>query len=209
MASEEEIDLWNEIIEVTHAFEAELNTLVMSSLRFSLEGIARAEEEEIERMSEALEDLDVQNSHAWHVELYYSKMRTAAHNFALVGLVTRLQHWVERFVRLNKVKPEGEKNDHRLCKCLHGLNKAVNATPPIAVEFIDGLVTARDSVIHGDSKSTWFDEPHQKQRSVAQRFDDFGDLNVSQSDLEDAVQKSTQLVSWYESSLEKAGMKTR
>jgi hypothetical protein len=204
-------DVWNEIIEVSHAFEVELGALVTSNLQATLIGIATLLDEEKDKVGEQLEgeDYDVLNSHLGWVEKAYDDMRVAARNFALVGVVTRLQHWIQRFVDLNEVKPIGESEDPRLCKLVRGLDKALNKQPPITVEFVKELVDARDSVIHGDSKSTWTDDRSQKPRSIAERFEQWGELNVSQSDLEEAVQKTAELVRWYETSLEKAGMKTR
>jgi len=185
-------DVWNAVIEASHPFEAELSLLVVANLRLTLDAIDELEKRESLRMREFLgnEDHDLLASQINWLENTHEEMRKAARHLALVGVVTRLQHWIKTLADLNGVAPKAGGKDSELCKFLRGLNESLSKDPPIAMAFIQDLVTARDSVIHGDSKSQW---EHNVMRSVADHHREGGELRITQHDLENAIQKAVQL----------------
>ena len=108
MADLDELNFSNdEIVEVAHEFAVDLNCVVVANHRFALEGITRAEDEDIENWREALalQDSEVASSVICHVRNGYNELRKAANRLAWVGLVTRLQHWIARFVKQRNLKP--------------------------------------------------------------------------------------------------------
>lgn len=79
------------------------------------------------------------------------------------------------------------------------MNEFLRELPPVPVAFFGELVTARDSVIHGDSKAKWsFDE---KPREVAEQYRDGGLLRVTECQLEEAAAKAIELVAWYDAKI--------
>jgi hypothetical protein len=94
-------------------------------------------------------------------QTFYVDLRRAANHLAVVGLVTRLEHWIARFVRLKQLPVSN------LCKNLRVLNDSLHGTGPIPVAFFKDLVTARDSVIHADSKAKW---QYKGTREVAKQY---------------------------------------
>jgi hypothetical protein len=91
-----DIALCNAPIEIAHWFEVELNRVVIVNLRFALESLDRAEYEEIQQREKELDDEDneVLCSAISHVTGEFEELRQAALQLALVGVITRLQHWV-------------------------------------------------------------------------------------------------------------------
>jgi hypothetical protein len=131
MAELDDLDFTNdEIVEVAHEFAVDLNCVVVANHRFMLEGITRAEDEEVQQWQEALalEDSQIALSQISHVQSRYEELRKAANRLALVGLVTRLQHWIARFVKQRDLKP-GKAPESLLIKQLDVLNKSLGDGP--------------------------------------------------------------------------------
>jgi len=181
-------ELWNTVIEVPHAFEVDLNSIVTVNHRLTLEAIARLEEYEIIDMQDALseEDPEVFSSTArWHAQ-FYDDLRKAANHLALVGLVTRLQHWISRWIKERKIKVPG-KHESLLIKQLGALNDSFGDAGPVPLTFFLDLVMARDSVIHADSKAEWL--YNGMPRSVAGRYRNASnDLVVTEDQLKHSDQ---------------------
>lgn len=67
---------------------------------------------------------------------------------------------------------------------------------PVPLSFFEDLVTARDSVIHGDSQSKWdFDGD---KREVAAKYMDVYRLEVSEAQVAEAFEKTLEQLIWYE-----------
>src|SRR6266513_692441 len=98
----------DEIQEVAHEFEIDLNCVVITNHRLTLEGIDNAEEKDLAEFQEdiAVEDYETIGSTVSYLQRFYEDLRRAAHLLALVGLVTRFQHWIQRFVEQLKLKPD-------------------------------------------------------------------------------------------------------
>jgi hypothetical protein len=91
--------------------------------------------------------------------------------------------------------------DHGLVRSFGVLTAKVGAGP-IPVEFFERLVTVRDSVIHGDGQKTW-DYPPGNARTVAQEYvNPYGETEISEAQLKEAVAKSIEQVEWFDTRLE-------
>ncbi len=95
---------------------------------------------------------------------FYEELRKAHRNLALVGIVTRLQHWINNLARQTfpNEKPQ------TLLRQLRLLNGKLGQGP-VKLEFFEELVTVRDSIIHADSAAEW-EYPPGKPRQVADRY---------------------------------------
>ena len=187
-----------ELIVIPHAFETELDILVVTNHRLTLEGIERAELEAIAEISETLENdpEEAESTAGWISGYFYNGLRTAANRLALVGLVTLFQSWIERLARSRKIAVKASSRDEpRLLACIQGLNDHIQKAPPAPAEYFRDLADARDSVIHGDSKAQW------GKRTVAARYQGDSELNFTADDLREAVTKAIAQVKWYEAEL--------
>jgi hypothetical protein len=103
-----EDEVLREIVEVAHPFEVELNILVIVNHRLTLEGIAKSAREEVSKTRDGLrhEDPELIASQIQFVESVYEDMRESANHLAVVGLLTRLQHWVKRFAVSKHLSPK-------------------------------------------------------------------------------------------------------
>jgi hypothetical protein len=181
---------------VPHPFEEELGWLVRTNHTLVLESISSIEREEI-----ALENLDPTEIHT-----YSDELRRAANNLALVGLVTRLHHWVSVFVEELPKHNTREKSAKEigLVKNLTTLNAALARTEssPISIDFFENLVTVRDAIIHADSKSKW--TYGKKERQVSERYaiTASGEVDFTETHLQEAIENSVRQVKWYDDRLD-------
>jgi hypothetical protein len=200
-------------IELPHSLETELWCLVTANHQITLQGITQQQEEMLNHMERSLEgeDPDTKRSVLSAHENFYEELRQASRNLALVGIVTRLQRWINRLTRqaFPLEKPQW------LPAQLRSLNKKLGEGP-IKVEFFEELVTARDAIIHNDALATEW-EFQGKKRRVADRYvygesklsdDELGEaglntleLNLSEDHLVEAVQNSVAQVKWYDDKL--------
>lgn len=192
--SDSDNELLNTPIEVEHPFATEINVLVTANHQLTVNGIAKLEEYEIAEIRETLggEDHDVVESQIRWQQGFYDEMRKAANHLAVVGLVTRFQHWIAEFVRVRQMKIS------TLCKNLESLNAALGEAGPVPVLFFEGLVTARDSVIHADSKAEW---EHNRPRRVPKDYRNDDELEVTEDQLKEAIEKAIRQVKWYDGKL--------
>ncbi len=148
-------------VNIPHWFCSELRTLVFVHHRLALEGISRWEEQERSSVNEDYDDDDEGNERAqFRIDACYDELERAAHNLALVGLVTRLQHWIAAFAeRLGRK----DARDKGLETNLRFLNDKLGEGP-VSISFFEDLATIRNSIVHADSKAEW--SYHNKKLSV-------------------------------------------
>jgi hypothetical protein len=180
---------------IAHEFEVDLNCLVIVNHKLTLEGIARAEQEDVSKFD--LRDED-QRSMASYVENFYEDLRYTAHNLAVVGLVTRLQHWIGRYASELPTKRKTDRSS--LTKELRMLNERLG-DGPVPISFFKELVNVRDSVIHADSRPEW-EYPPCKPRRVADCYrNSYGGVKLEEEQLKEAFANSIKQVVWYDENL--------
>jgi hypothetical protein len=192
-----------EPIEIPHDFEIDLNGLVVVNHRLTVQGIDREEDEQLEMVGGGKSQDDpgaVRSLQSW-LQGQYDDLRRAANNLAAVALATRMQHWISRLAKKTPGKPI--RGDSKLVSELNHLNTYLGEGP-VPVAFFADLVNVRDSVIHGDSKAEWDDH-----RGIRRRVGDcyrntYGDTEVSEAQLAEAIAKATQLVKWYDDKIHSA-----
>src|SRR6266853_2824998 len=184
MVDFDDLGLNDEPMEIAHEFEVDLNCVVIVNHNFTLDGITRAEDEEVSKFR--MED-EGERSLVSYIESFYQDLRCAASNLALVGLVTRLQHWISRYA---KEFPSKKKDDNpSLIKGLRLLNQCLGEGP-VSITFFQELVNLRDSVIHADSKAEW-EYPVGTPRRVAECYKDFyGGIKLDEDQLKEALANS-------------------
>lgn len=179
-----------------HDFEFETSRLITENYAYTLRGIQQAENETINHLQTetAEDDPEAANSAIYGAEFFFDELRRAATHTALVTLVTRLDHWARKFVKHLSLKTSKNK---AVVREMEALNARLG-TAPIDLNFFEELVTARDSVIHGDSQAKWVD--HQgKMRHVASKYiNDNGELDFTEQQLREAIENATMQVMWYD-----------
>jgi hypothetical protein len=184
----------DDIQEIPHEFVIELHHLVTANHAFVLQAINA--DEDVELAQHYSDDDEVQRSIERDLQYFYETLRRAANNIAAVALVTRVQHWMNKFADRIRVEP-----DRGLVRAFRVLTAKVGAGP-VPVEFFEKLVTVCDSVIHGDGQSTW-EHPPGTTRTVAQEYvNPYDETQISEDQLKDAVAKSTEQVEWFDTRLE-------
>jgi len=184
----------DEVLEADHPFAVEINVLIRANHRLTVDGIAKLEEYEIAETRESFqyEDHDLVESQISLQQGFYDEMLKAANHLAVVGLVTRLQHWIAEFARARQLRIS------TLCKNLGALNDSLGEVGPVPVLFFEGLVTARDSVIHADSKAEW---EYNGPRRVPRAYQNGDDLEVTEDQLKEAIENAISQVKWYDGKL--------
>lgn len=201
MSDLDDVDLSSdEVVEVAHEFEVDLNCVVAANHHFALEGIARAEDEEVQQWQEALtlEDSQVALSVISHVQSGYDELRKAANRLALVGLVTRLQHWIARFIKERNFKPE-KAHESLLINQLDVLNRSLG-DGPVSLSYFEELVNVRDSIIHADSRAEWSYRGANRQVADHHR-NPWGEVEFPEEQLKEAIEQATRQVTWYDEQL--------
>jgi hypothetical protein len=206
MADSNELEWFNERVEVAHEFEVDLNCLVATNHRLTLDAITRAEDEEMGNWQKALaqQDREVASSVLHRERGVFDDLRKAANHLALVGIVTRLQHWVGRLVddRGPKTKKKKRRNrDSILISQLRILNETLGDGPVQLTDF-EKLVDVRDSIIHGDAQTEWTDGRVKRKRKVAEEYCNGCRVEVSENQVKEAVEKAIRQVEWYDQKLQ-------
>jgi len=183
--------------EEAHEFEVDLHCVVVLNHRFTLEGIDRSEEEDLAEIRRSFSrDHEAMSSEVSHVGIFYDELRQAANRLALVGLVTRLQHWIGKYVTRCDIK--GMKTSAPLIVQLEALNGSLG-TGPVPVAYFEELVNVRDSIIHADSKAEW---KYKRARAVAScHRNTCGEVELNEAQLKEAIARAVQQVKWYDSRL--------
>jgi hypothetical protein len=181
--------LKGKLLDLPHPFEEELGWLVSTNHRLVMENVSRIEEEAVA----TADHLDLPEIHA-----YSDELRRAANSLALVGLVTRLHHWVSLFVEELTNKHARDKG---LGTNLKTLNKRTGEGP-IPIGFFQELATVRNSIIHADSKIAWTYNGDEKR--VAERYVNvsLGEIEFTQTHLQEAIEKATKQIKWYDERLD-------
>jgi hypothetical protein len=171
-----------------------------------LEGIAKKEEEEIAETEDRLEleDRELVDSQIRWQRNFYDELRKAANHLAVVGLVIRFQHWIEKFVKQSHVQPS-KAHKSKLRSQLEALNNFLGVGP-VPVEFFEQLANARDSVIHGDSKAKW---EFNGAREVAEHYRSGLGLEITEDQLNEAIEKAIAQVKWYDDILDHRAVSRR
>jgi hypothetical protein len=164
-----------------HQIEIEFHCLITTNHRLLLDAIAKIENEELAGIKDEDEYREQQK--------YFDDLRIAANNFAIVALVTRLDHWVTVYCKKLKLSLKAT-----IPEKMQNLNKKLVAKHA-PTDFFKGLVTARDSVIHGDSRGEW-DHKGEK-RTIPPQYGGF-QLAVSEEQVTEAVEKTLKQIIWYE-----------
>ena len=211
MTEANEIKLCDETIDILHEFQIELNRIVVANHQFALEGINRAEIEEIKELEEefANDDFEVLSEAVSHLRCNFEELRQASLQLAWVGVITRLQHWIARFATKDKdssPKPSKnfnpgqsnhKKNKHKKPKSLIDRLRHMNCDAEL-LSFFQKAVDVRDSIIHGDSRTNrGNDRP-----LIAPCYRNaWGRVELSEEQLMELVNKSVLQISQYEESL--------
>ncbi|MGA2358646.1 MAG: hypothetical protein ABSF66_06575 [Terriglobales bacterium] len=180
-----------------HEFETEIQCLVTENHRITLRGIQQSENEYVAHIEGELagEDPEIIRSEVRHAETFFEDLRATANRNALVSLVTRLEHRTRKLVR--QLQLSTDKKSPPVARDMEELNVRLGAAAPISVQFFVDLVTARDSVIHGDSQAQW--EYQGKIRRVADKYTNvYGELGFTEEHLSEAIEKVTTQVKWYD-----------
>jgi hypothetical protein len=181
-------------------FEQEVQSLIRLNHNLVLKGISELEKSEIDRLCEEAGPAEL----GGEIECAKSDandLRRAANSLALVGLITRLQHWigklVEEITKENAKDNSLEDNLERLDKELKNLGLA-----PVPIQFFRDLATVRNSIVHADSQITWFrgSGEKRKQKQVPCTYVDpvLVELTITEAHLEEAIEKSIQQLRWYD-----------
>jgi hypothetical protein len=181
--------------EVPHEFEIDVRRVVLINHELLLQGIDRAEDEEVEKFDMSKED---ERSLVGWIGRQHDEFRIAANNLALVGLITRFNHWLTHLA--NRIRDDKDKSfDRSIAKELKFLNGEFKGTPIKPTVFKE-LVDVRDSIIHADSKASW--TYNGDPRQVAPRFTHLGEVRFTEADLHEAFQNALLAVTWYEHQVE-------
>jgi hypothetical protein len=185
-------------VNIPHSFCSELRTLVFVHHRLALEGLSRWEKQERASVNEDYDDDDEVNERAQlRIDVCYDELERAAHNLALVGLVTRLQHWIAAFAeRLG----EKDAKDKALKTNLRFLNDKLGEGP-VSISFFKDLATIRNSIVHADSKAEW--SYNNKKQSIPREYTDgkFETVHLLEEQLREAAQNSINQVKYYDDQL--------
>lgn len=188
----------DEVQEEANPFEVDLNCLVILNHEFTIQKIDLAEQKDMDDLEKSLagEDSDMIGSFLFQITSFYQGLRRAARNMAVVGLVTRFDHWIEKYMQERQI-PRHSKEKRTLIAHLCDLNKYLHVDFE-SIDFFKGLVNARDSVIHQDSRTEWEwnGESHTVPQQCSNPYN--GELDVSEDYLKEAKEKITKQVRWYD-----------
>jgi len=174
-------------LEIPHMLRIEFSSLITINHQIGIEGITQIEQEELSQ----IKDHDEKSSQ----RRFFDDLRIAANSLALVAVVARLDHWVMRFCDKLNLEPKKSNQKSRIVRKMESLNDKLGVGP-VPLSFFADLVTARDSVVHGDSQSEWdFDG---SKREVAAKYMNFYRLEVSEDQVTEAVEKTLEQLIWYE-----------
>jgi hypothetical protein len=191
--------LLNAPVETAHEFEVELNCLVITNHKLTMEGIDRVERDEMADVEESFKDetdYEMVSSIRSARLQFYDDLRAAARNLTFVGLITRLQHWASAYAR--RIDPKREPGNS-LKSDLNFLNAKLGA-PRVATNFFCALAEVRNSVIHGNSVPQW--SFNGKPRNVDTRYAPNGyRVEVSEEDLKEAIEKAITQIELYDEKL--------
>jgi hypothetical protein len=181
--------------EVPHEFEIDVRRVVLINHELVLQGVDRAEDEELAKFDMSKED---ERSVAAWIGHQHDEFRKAANNLALVGLVTRFHHWLTFLA--NRIRDDKDKSfDRSIAQELGFLNSKFKGAP-VKQSVFKVLVDVRDSIIHADSKASW--KYQGRSRQIDPKFNHLGEVRFTEADLHEAFQNTLSAVGWYEHQVE-------
>ena len=181
--------------EIPHEFEIDVRRVVLINHELVLQGIDRAETEEVEKFDLTNED---QGAVVSWIESKHDEFRQAANNLALVGLITRFHHWLTHLA--NRIRDDKDESfDRSIAQELGFLNSKFKGTP-IKPSVFKGLVDVRDSIIHADSKASWKHDG--RHRQIDPKFTHLDEVRFTEADLHEAFRNALLAVTWYEHQVE-------
>jgi hypothetical protein len=183
--------------EIVHEFEIDLYNTVIANHSAMREGIDHEEEDELLEIKDALpiEDYERVGSLSGYLQGGYDVRRGKGRLTAVVALVTRFEHWILKFTSQLEPKPT-RVHKNRLANLVEALNNALS-DGPVTVKFFEELAELRHSVVHEDSRAEW-DYKGQRRRIAECYRNAWGDAELSEEQLKEAIQKSIQQVKWYD-----------
>jgi hypothetical protein len=182
--------------EAAHEFEVDLHNTVVANYNAMLEGIDREEEGELVDVQDGfrLEGRETVDSISGYVQNGYEERRRNARLSAVVNLVIRLEQWTFRFTGRLNLKPK-RVHQSQLANHVEALNNFWG-DGPVPVTFFENLAELRHSIVHADSRADW---NYGRNRAVADEFrGTFGDVDLTDEQLKDAIDKATRQVKWYD-----------
>jgi hypothetical protein len=183
---------FNFLQDVPLPFALDVNTVVKMNYQLTLRAIAESESRSTANLQEQYEEPEVARAVIHSHENFHEGLRNAAHELAIVGLITRLEHWTGVYV--------SGKNKGVVAN-IDSLNNRLGAGP-VSTDFFAKLVTVRDSVIHADSAVDW--EYRNEPRQVAPEYRGLFDrVELTEADVLTAIDNAISQMNWYEQELEK------
>jgi hypothetical protein len=185
-----------EIEPPAHPFAVDLRTTVLISWEFALNEINRVEEQDLKEREEELagEDYEILSAGISAVTSEFERYRESANQLALVGVLTRLQHWINSLVDGRPDAPKGKKS--LLVSQLKWLD-AKWGPGPVPISFFEDAVTVRDSIVHGNSEAVWMRGT--ESRKIADRYSTAsGQVSLSEVQLKEVASKAIEQFRWFE-----------
>jgi hypothetical protein len=182
--------------EMAHEFEVDLHSMVVANYIAMLEGIDREEEGVLVDIQDGfgLVGRETVDSTLGYVQNGYEDRRRNARLSAVVNLVIRLEQWIFRFTRRLNLKPK-HVHQSQLANHVEALNSFLGDGPAPAT-FFENLAELRHSIVHADSRAEW---KYGRNRAVADEFrGTFGDVDLTDEQLKDAINKAIHQVKWYD-----------
>lgn len=190
----------DELEVLPHEFELDVNCLVVTNYRSTLDRITLAEKEDLSAIGKpnGAPDSEVTDSVRSYISRFYNDLRRGAHQLALGGLLTRLEHWVAQFVKRYHLQPAAM-DASLLLNQLTCLNLSLGPGP-VPIRYFRELLDLRDCILYGDSKAVWKQGPTEKR--VAGRFlNPHGEVELSAKQLDDAIEQAVRQITWYDARL--------
>lgn len=194
----------NEPQEIAREFTVDIRRFVLVNFETTMKGLDADETEELDTFGRVT-DPDDRDNICRHISRDYADFRSAAKNLAIVGLITRFQHWIGSYARKRRFNLPRQPDESTLMWHLRVLNDRLGPGP-VPLAFFDDMITIRDSVIHGDAQAKW---PHGgKEREVAERYRDlYGNLSVDDEQFDEMVKNTTEQVLYYDGEIQKLNPK--
>jgi|SRR6185312_2901645 len=191
--------------EAAHWFTFDLQHWAVINLNISLNGIDQEQKDFEANIRETETDEEALRSIISSSGTFYDDLRLNAYRMAAVALVTRFQNRIGELMRIGRlVASKKRENSSMLILQLKTLNKSLS-DGPVPLNFFAELEEVRNSVVHGGSRAEW-EFPQGKTRKVADAYrNPYGDVELSDDQLKDAMNKMIEQVKWYERRIAKQG----
>ena len=173
---------------VSHPFELSVNMLVKINCELTLAAINQLETELIAEAR--AQDADVVDSIISQQWRFCEDLRFAANNFAIVSLVALFQRELSRLANQHRKScSDGKKKNFEIVKEAMGEG-------PESWTYFEELRVVRNSIVHHEARGEWEGGADNK---VADRYLSAGMVEITESDLCEAVKKVVAQVEWWTS----------